>query len=294
MGLRPSGVFLTVVCVLAAACGARSSPDSGPILVQEVSLQPTTPAATRVLSATPLLAQLTQLTNEVLSPLQIVTIDADFVLVTPTLPPSKTPTVTPTITRTPTQTPTPTVTVTATATAPQFPTSIIIPVTAVVAVPLPQVCTSAWFFIEPRPAGCPLNPPATSQGVYQQFQNGYMIWIAFQDAIYVFYNDYSLPRWQVFRDEFNEGMPEFDPAYDQAPASNLWQPRRGFGMLWRNNALVRDRIGWAIEQWERPYSVMTQTSPDGTIFISAPAGVVFSALPGGQNWARYTGGFGSP
>ena len=288
--------FVIVTCLMLAiflgACDSQTTTNTGPQLVQDVTLMPTTPASTRVLSATPertVIATLAPPTNEVLSPLQERTVDADFVLVTPTLPPSKTPTQTPTITQTPTYTPTPTVTVTATATLPQFPTSVIIPITAVIPNPLPQVCQSIWFFADPRPPSCPVSQPLVGQGVFQTFQNGYMIWVGVQDAVYVFYTDTNSPRWEVYRDEFDQGMQEDDPAYNNAPSGNLWQPRRGFGMLWRGNAYVRDRIGWATEVLERPYSVTVQNSTDGTLFISDPTGGVFSVLPGGQIWQRYAG-----
>lgn len=284
------GILFAVVLLLLAACGAGPDPvNTGPQLVQEVTLQATAVIPTRVLSPTPEAV----VTSELVSPLEVVTVKADFVLVTPTLPPTKTPTQTPTFTRTPTTSPTPTMTVTATATAPVFPTSQINPVTAIVPEPIPQVCDSTWFFIQPRPASCPLNPPLASQGVFQQFQNGYMIWVQQQGAIYVLYNDPTLPRWQVFKDFYQEGMPEDDPAYAAAPTPGTWQPRRGFGLLWRSNALVRQRVGWAVQQWEQPYSVQTQTSADGMIFISLPQSGVFGLSPGGNNWQSFTsyGGF---
>lgn len=229
-------------------------------------------------------------TLEINSPLQLATVPADFVLVTPTLPPTKTTTQTPTQTQTltPTQSPTPTITITATATIPQFPTNVVTPIPAVVPQAVPRICDSAWFFLNPQPAGCPLAPPSASPGVYQTFQNGFMIWLGSTDVIYVFYNDAVQPRWQAFRDEFEEGEPSDDPAYANAPTPNTWQPRRGFGMLWRNNAAVRDRIGWATLQWEQPYNQQGQSGPDSTVFISDPAGGVFAAFPGGVNWERYT------
>jgi hypothetical protein len=174
---------------------------------------------------------------------------------------------------------------------PQFPTSIVQPVTAIVSNPLPQVCDSTWFFIQPRPASCPLNPPLTSQGSFQQFQNGLMIWVQMQDAIYVLYDTENPPRWEVYNDTFDEGEPEFDPAWGPSPPYT-WQPRRGFGELWRGNTAVRQRIGWAVIEWETPYSVNVQTSNDGTIFVSEPpnrGGGVYALLPGGRDWQRYTG-----
>lgn len=285
--------------VLVACSGNDTTVGSGPRLIGEISPVPTETVSTDAVApvtrpsmAVPTLVTPTVRvppTGEMRSPLQVATIEADFVLVTPTLPPTKTPTLTPTITLTPTRTPTPTLTATATATRPQFPTSVVVPVTAVIPQPLPQVCDSTWFFSEPRPPGCPLNPPLTGQGVFQAFENGYMIWVGAQDAIYVFYNDAVSPRWEVRRDQFNEGMPESDSAYDTAPSPVLWQPRRGFGLLWRTDAGIRGRIGWATQEWEQGYSVQVQTSADGTVFISGADGSVFSAVPGGLVWNRYTG-----
>lgn len=279
--------FLILLLLVSACSAAQQTDQNGPLLIQDVTLGPPTDSPpTRFLSPTPLLRGITP---EVLSPLEQVTVEAGFVLVTPTLPPSKTPTETPTTSPTPTLTRTPTVTVTSTATAFLFPTSVIVAVTAPVANPLPQVCDSTWFFIEPRPASCPQNPPLADQGVYQEFERGFMIWVRGPDAIYVLYNDVLQPRWQVYRDQFDEGMVEWDPSYASAPGPNLWQPRRGFGMLWRANAAVRERIGWATQEWEQPYSVSVQTGTDGVIFISDPGSTLFSLIPAGVGWQRYAG-----
>ena len=274
--------------ILTGACtGAASDVSTGPRIVSEVTLGPATNAApTRVLTATPV-----PITPEVLPLLEMVTVDADFVLVTPTLPPSKTPTLTPTLTLTPTISPTPSLTATASMTTFLLPTSVIIPVTQVVAAPASSVCDSTWFFIEPRPASCPVYPPTASQAVYQSFENGYMVWLGNQNAIYVLYNDPIMPRWQVFRDYFAEGMAEFSPDYVAAPRPGVWQPRRGFGLLWRDNAAVRDRIGWGTIEFEQPYSAQVQTANDGAVFISQPTTGVFTLMPGGSNWSQFSTSF---
>ena len=286
---------IMLLLIVLVGCSADPAPDdSGPRLLRDSTLAATTPVATRVLSVTPQRAVTLGSTNEALSPLEDITVEADFVLVTPTLPPSKTPTTTPTITPTQTVSPTPTVTVTATATLPTFPTSIVQPVTAVIAAPINQVCDTAWFF-EPRPANCPLAAPTASAGVFQTFQNGYMIWVGSQDAIYVMYNDFTQPRWEVYRDQFDQGMIEDDPAYADSPFPNTWQPRRGFGMLWRNDEAVRNRIGWGTDELEIPFSVQVQTAGDGTFFVSDARNQVFGLTPGGVDWIRYAGyaGFGN-
>ena len=159
MGRCP--IIWLLVGLLMAACNTQQVGDNNsPILVREITLgPPTQDSVSPIISPT-----LSGLTPEVVSPLSIVTVDADFVLVTPTLPPSKTPTQTPTPSPTPPPSPTPTTTVTATSRAPILPTSIIIPVTGVVVNPIAEVCDSTWFFIQPRPDHCPLNPAFSRSG----------------------------------------------------------------------------------------------------------------------------------
>jgi hypothetical protein len=279
------GVMKLLLLILVVGAAACAPPQSvrGPRLVGEVIITPTDLLPTRLLSPTP-----PPVTPELPAILQQPTVNADFVLVTPTLPPSKTPTRTPTVTQTPTITLTPTITSTATATAFVLPTSVIIPLTGVAAAPNNQICDSNWFFLQPRPPSCPMAVPNASNGVYQTFQNGTMIWVGSQDAIYVMYNDTLAPKWQVYRDTFEEGMIEQDGAFSSAPAAGLYQPRRGFGMLWRNNEAVRSRIGWATMKDEQPYSVQVQTSRDGTVYVSAPASNLFGLLPGGAGWSLYS------
>ncbi|MDQ7025962.1 MAG: hypothetical protein Q9P44_10435 [Anaerolineae bacterium] len=273
-----------ILVMLLSACTGDSTPQ-GPRLIQEVTVAATNAVSTRSLS--PTITQERIVTPERLSPLNNVTVDASFVIVTPTLPPSKTPTPTQTQSPTPTLTATATMTNTATATSFLLPTSEILSVTDAVAAPNDQICDSNWFFIEPDPGSCPVYPPNASPGVYQEFQNGVMIWVGSQDAIYVMFNDSSVPRWQVFRDFFNNGMIEESPAYLTPPTATLWQPRRGFGLLWRDNQVLRNRLGWATQQWEEPYSVQVQTADNASIFLGTPSTNVIVLFPNGQNWNRY-------
>lgn len=270
--------------VVMAACAPPQNL-RGPRLLSEVGLTMTVPSDVPAINET--LAVRTPMIQEVPAVMPVPTLEGDVLVVTPTLPPSKTPTQTPTFTMTPTQTLTPTITTTATATALALPTSVISPIIEVVPIPNNQICDTNWFFLQPRPPSCPMNIPNATNGVYQTFQNGLMVWVMSQDAIYVMYNDASFPRWQVFRDYFEEGMPETAPEYDNAPP-NLYQPRRGFGMLWRSNAAVRDRIGWATMRDEMPYSVQVQTATDGSIYISIPSMSVVGLLPGGTGWSVFS------
>lgn len=301
MSLFKRIIALSIAALLLAACA--SSPDvvgDAPQLLEDVALITNTPAPTVFLSPTPTLdVTPTPFVSELQAPLQVVTIDADFVIVTPTLPPSKTPTQTPTNTQPPTFTPTPTITITATATAPLFPTSIIIPITAVIPQPIDQLCLSAWDYIIPPPSGCPFAPSTVTQGVYQEFERGYMFWDGSARQIYVLFNDGLTPYWTRFDDTFYEGQGQFplapwkDPAIDAQAPMNLHQPVRGFGRLWRNEdnnltkGTVRGRVGWGTIE-EIPYSLKKQTRQDGTLFLNTPDGRVFQLTPGGM-WMLYAG-----
>ncbi len=295
MGKRPLIAF--IVLVLLAACSPeRSALNNGPLLVQEVTLVLTTPAPTRSLSATPSPIAIAISTVELTTPIANSTAKSNFVLVTPTLPPSKTPTLTPTITPswTPTSTPRPTLPPTATnnviyVTAPSNVVSGgVVPIpTALNVNPQAQTCQTPWFFSGLRPDSCAMNPPLVSPGAFLQFQNGAMIWIAQQDAIYVLYDSANPPRWQVFNDTFADGMADTDPAFNNAPPFT-WQPRRGFGLLWRGQSTIRDRLGWAVTEAEIPFTPQVQLGSDGMIFISDARGGVYTLSPDSSDWKRYS------
>lgn len=293
MGKRPL-IGLVLLMLLVACSPERSALNNGPLLVQEVTLAPTTPAPTRALSATPSPIVVAISTAEITTPIATVsaTTKSNFVLVTPTLPPSKTPTQTPSITPswTPTFTPRP-----ATATnsvlyitlAPSGVPGGVVPIpTAININPQAQACTTPWFFSLLQPASCPMNPPLVSAGAFLQFQNGAMLWVAKQDAIYVMYDSANAPRWQVFNDAFTDGMADTDPAFDNAPPYT-WQPRRGFGLLWRSQPALRERLGWAVTEAEIPFTPQVQLGSDGMIFIGDMRGGIYSLTPDSSDWKRY-------
>ncbi len=306
MGKCPLLIGIGLVAFFLVACDpAGERLEDGPRLVQDVTLAATTPAPTRVLSPTPSPIIIPVSTSELISPLNVPTSDVDFLVVTPTLPPSKTPTPTATMTVTRTRTSQPTWT-------PDFGFVPVLPTTIPGIVPIPtaldniqpgvqspfvqpplqsppagpQNCSTPWFFVQPQLSGCPLSPAVASSGSFQQFQKGYMIWVGGQDAIYALYDSANLPRWQVFNDAFDATVPDTDPAYDAAPPYT-WQPKRGFGLLWRSQPVLRDRIGWSVIEWETPYDMLVQTASDGTIYINAPRRGIFALAPGGADWKRY-------
>jgi hypothetical protein len=284
MGKRPFLVF--IFALMLAACGSDASnvaQGSRPRLVQDVTIAPTTPAPTRYLSPTPTLVVIPVSTSEIISPLQVPTIQVDFVLVTPTLPPSKTPTQTPTQTATFTQTSPPSATFQATITMPPLPSAVF-----VTAIPVnPQSCNAVWFFIQPRPNDCPLNAPLDTYASLQQFQQGFMIWIQQQDAIYVLYDSANFPRWEVYQDSFEEWMPSLDPVLDDLAPPYTFQPKRGFGVLWRGSQPIQRRLGWSVREWEEPFNTQVQIGQDGTVYLQDSRGGVITLKAGGVDWERW-------
>lgn len=278
--------------MMLAACGSEPLPrqEDGPRLVQEATLAASTTQPTRILSATPEPIIIPLATSELVSPLEVVTIESDVVLITPTLPPSKTPTETPPATATATSTRQPTIT----ATLPPVGVGampVLTTVAPINAVPgAGQACAANWFFPPTQTIACPAGAPTSSQSSFQQFQNGFMIWVGSQDSIYVLYISEGQPRWQVYNDNFIEGSPEYDPTYNAPPY--VWQPRRGFGNIWRDYPQVRNRLGWTLHEWEIPYTSLLQIAQDSTIYLSDPRGGTFGLYPGGGDWVRIDGPFG--
>ncbi|MBI5959909.1 MAG: LysM peptidoglycan-binding domain-containing protein [Chloroflexi bacterium] len=75
-------------------------------------------------------------------------------------------------------------------------------------------------------------------------ERGLMLWLEDVDQIYVLINGGTAQEgnYSAYRDTWQEGMPETDPAL-QAPAG-LFQPTQSFGQAWRTYPGVRDALGW--------------------------------------------------
>ena len=74
----------------------------------------------------------------------------------------------------------------------------------------------------------------------ETFEHGYMFWRSDLLLVYVLYDNHT---WQSYADTWLEGQMEWDAAI-VAP-SGLYQPKRGFGKVWREQPGVRGKIGWA-------------------------------------------------
>lgn len=153
------------------------------------------------------------------------------------------------------------------------------------ALAIPLGCVGDWFF-SPAPGGCPASPPLDSVMAQQGFERGRMFWIQAEARIYVLFNDGQRPAWAVYADAFRDGQPESDPG--RQPPQGLFQPVRGFGLVWREQPGIFDRIGWAIAP-ESSYEGVLQGNASidgGRLYLRDQDGIVFELVGVGASWRQ--------
>jgi hypothetical protein len=142
-------------------------------------------------------------------------------------------------------------------------------------------CSQTWFF-DPPPNACANQAAEPSLQVEQTFEGGRMIWVANNQQIYVFFADEQQPRWLQVADTFEDGQPESDDSLN--PPEGRFQPVRGFGLVWRSNPNIRDRLGWATEP-ESAYEGMIQANADSTtVYMRTRDGGIIGYQSGGRGW----------
>ena len=146
-------------------------------------------------------------------------------------------------------------------------------------------CPDPWFFT-PEPDICPTTP-LYSAAAEQHFEHGIMLWVEEQDRIIVLYNDDQFSsKYTIFQDDWNEEQPEFDPTL-QSP-EGLYQPIRGFGLVWRSHTEVRDRLGWAKDVEVGFDTIVQQTTryKYNAIYIRSLDGNVWYLGPERSTWEK--------
>jgi hypothetical protein len=127
--------------------------------------------------------------------------------------------------------------------------------------------------------GCASETAKTIGAGEQAFQNGLMFWRQDTRLIYVLNNNGT---WQSYNDTWNPPEREWDPGI-VAPAG-LWQPKRGFGKVWRDNPSVRSALGWGTME-ERPLSAGEQLFAGGMMLWSDVRGIYVLYSDG--HWTHY-------
>jgi hypothetical protein len=174
--------------------------------------------------------------------------------------------------------------------------------TAMVILPLSaeRGCAYEWFFgsaeYEYKPLlECPTSAPIEIRPQVQRFEKGLMLRlegsVLGEEAWLVTLvpnedGSYSLGFQQVL-DAWSPGMPETDPAL--TPPAGLFQPSRGFGMLWRGEIEHHpmggpetlngeEVLGWAtgpVFEYDAVYQCHAGTHGRATsCFMSGPDGTV--------------------
>ncbi len=149
-------------------------------------------------------------------------------------------------------------------------------------------CQAEWFF-EGAPDICPASSPLESAAAEQRFEGGTMIWVAQEDLIYVLFNDSTPISWNAYPDEWDPGEPDRDP--DLFPPSSLFQPVRGFGLVWREQSGVRERLGWAVSE-EQSYNTEVQRTSYAKYnetYIRALDGAIWLLEPERSGWEKIPG-----
>lgn len=149
-------------------------------------------------------------------------------------------------------------------------------------------CPDLWF-LENEPDICPSGPAMSSAGAVQNFEGGTMIWVEEEDQIYVLFTDVGSPGWNRYVDAWDSGEPDSDPAL--LPPDGLYQPVRGFGLLWREEPSIRDRLGWAVDE-EVGFPLLLQRTSYAKYnetYILAPDGGIWRLNPERSSWEKLEG-----
>jgi hypothetical protein len=147
-------------------------------------------------------------------------------------------------------------------------------------------CPHSWFFTN-HPDICAQDTAISSPGAEQAFEFGTMIWVKEEDRIYVLYDDENYTtRWDIFTDDWDKSDPIDDPSI--VPPPGFYQPIRGFGLVWRDQPMVRDRLGWALAGEAGFITAVQRTSyaKYNDIYLQALDGKIWRLLPEHSGWEK--------
>lgn len=132
----------------------------------------------------------------------------------------------------------------------------------------------------------------------QPFERGRMFWLQPVDQIWVLTTSADgTQNWQVFNDDFRDGMIERDTSIVAPTGGNLMQPERGFGKLWRETPELRQQLGWAVGDelgytTRYEYNAGGEVNPQGTYVPASGYHIlqtldnqVYTFLEGVRTWS---------
>jgi hypothetical protein len=133
--------------------------------------------------------------------------------------------------------------------------------------------------------GCPVELEKGTWSAEQTFVNGYMFWRGDLGVIYTLFSD---KKYQQFADTWTSAEPEWDVSI--VPPAGFYQPKRGFGKVWREGDVspsgkVRDKLSWATIE-ERGLSMSWQAYTGGLMLWSNTQGF-FVLYNDNYTWERY-------
>jgi hypothetical protein len=111
------------------------------------------------------------------------------------------------------------------------------------------------------------TPIAKVQAAYQRFEQGFMVWLSDNGAVYAF-----LDTGEVWLTQQSMYQNLADPT-DQPPNVALLKPVNAFGKVWGNVPEVRSALGWAIQP-EQCYVALVIPQSDYLIIDAPEHGVI--------------------
>lgn len=133
--------------------------------------------------------------------------------------------------------------------------------------------------------GCPVEIEKNTWSAEQTFISGYMFWRGDLGVIYTLFSD---KKFQQFVDTWTSAEPEWDTTI--VPPAGLYQPKRGFGKVWREGVVppalkVRDKLSWATKE-ELGLGASWQAYAGGLMLWSNTQGI-FVLYYDNYTWERY-------
>ncbi|GIV79265.1 MAG: hypothetical protein KatS3mg050_3659 [Litorilinea sp.] len=121
---------------------------------------------------------------------------------------------------------------------------------------------------------CPNGPALATNGEIWRFEYGFMLHLDETPLIYVYYD--LTQEWEQVVNTWREGDPVVTGVVEP-PASNLYQPERGFGRVWEEHQR-QVSLGFATTAAPTPFAAIMQSFPGGILIGNRDDGAVYLFL----------------